>query len=65
MNGVVISFFPEKGYGFIRDESGEDVFFHVTNITNTDILKKNDKVTFATGLDFTGRVKAVNVALVM
>ena len=65
MNGVVISFFAEKGYGFIRDESGEDTFYHVTNIANTDVLKKGDKVTFSTGLDFTGRVKAVNVALVM
>ncbi len=28
--GIVVQFFPEKGYGFIRPDQGMDIFFHVT-----------------------------------
>ena len=28
--GTVVQFFPEKGYGFIQQDQGDDVFFHVT-----------------------------------
>ena len=28
--GTVVQYFPAKGFGFIRSESGPDVFFHVT-----------------------------------
>jgi cold shock CspA family protein len=28
--GIVVQFFPEKGYGFIRPDRGSEIFFHVT-----------------------------------
>ena len=31
--GVVKWFNPEKGYGFIRQENGEDVFVHYSSIS--------------------------------
>lgn len=32
MTGKVKMFNPEKGYGFITDENGKDVFFHFSQI---------------------------------
>lgn len=31
MFGTVVLFKPDKGYGFIRQASGEDIFFHVSH----------------------------------
>ncbi len=28
--GIVVEFFPQKGFGFIRPDFGQDIFFHVT-----------------------------------
>ncbi|MBM4004302.1 MAG: cold shock domain-containing protein [Planctomycetes bacterium] len=28
--GIVVQFFPEKGYGFIRPDRGAEIFFHIT-----------------------------------
>jgi CspA family cold shock protein len=30
--GIVISFLPRKGYGFIRDENNEQLFIHFSDI---------------------------------
>ena len=31
MYGTVVFFKPDKGYGFVRQASGEDIFFHVSH----------------------------------
>jgi CspA family cold shock protein len=46
--GTVKWFSDEKGFGFIAQESGADVFVHHTNITGTGFksLAENQKVEF-------------------
>ena len=48
-NGVVKFYNQIKGFGFITAESGEDVFFHKSNVKNTgfrDMLLQGDRVEF-------------------
>lgn len=34
--GTVIEFFPAKGFGFIRPDSGQDIFFHLTALGDVE-----------------------------
>ena len=47
-NGVVKWFNDQKGYGFIQQDDGPDVFVHHTAINATGFrsLKEGDRVTF-------------------
>jgi cold shock protein len=47
-NGVVKWFNNQKGYGFIEQEDGTDVFVHHTGINATGFksLNEGDRVTF-------------------
>lgn len=47
-NGVVKWFNNQKGYGFIEQEDGNDVFVHHTGINATGFksLNEGDRVTF-------------------
>ncbi|MGA8180482.1 MAG: cold shock domain-containing protein [Desulfobacterales bacterium] len=47
-NGVVKWFNDRKGYGFIEQESGPDVFVHHTGINGSGFksLQEGDRVTF-------------------
>lgn len=43
--GVVVSFFDDKAYGFIKeDNGGETIFVHASNLEEP--IKEGDKVTF-------------------
>jgi CspA family cold shock protein len=46
--GVVKWFNPEKGYGFIRQENGEDVFVHYSSINGDGFrsLEEGQQVSF-------------------
>ena len=48
VNGSVKWFSDKKGYGFIEQENGPDVFVHHSNISGQGFksLKEGDKVTF-------------------
>ncbi len=47
-NGTVKWFNSSKGYGFIQQENGEDVFVHFQSIVSDGFktLNENDKVEF-------------------
>jgi CspA family cold shock protein len=47
-NGVVKWFNEKKGFGFIEQEDGSEVFVHFSGISGTGFktLKEGDKVTF-------------------
>jgi CspA family cold shock protein len=45
MKTGTVKFFNEaKGFGFIKDESGQEIFVHATGLE--DKIKENDTVTF-------------------
>ena len=48
VNGVVKWFSNKKGYGFIAQEDGTDVFVHYTGINGDGFksLQEGDRVTF-------------------
>lgn len=46
MNGVITTWFDDKGFGFIKDENGDNRYFHVIKVANPDLIKKDALVTF-------------------
>ena len=60
MNGVVKWYNPRKGYGFIENEEGKDIFVHRTQVPQGTFLNEGDKVTFEIEEDEKGP-KAVNI----
>jgi CspA family cold shock protein len=64
-NGTVKWFDDRKGYGFIAQEGGPDVFVHHSGINGTGFktLKEGDKVTFDVEQGKKGPA-AVNVTVV-
>ena len=50
-DGTVKWFSPEKGYGFITTDDGQDVFVHFSAIemTGYKVLEEGQKVTFDLG----------------
>jgi CspA family cold shock protein len=63
MQTGTVKFFNEtKGFGFIKvDQSGEDVFVHVTDLINE--IRENDKVQFEVAQGKKGP-NAVKVSLI-
>ena len=59
--GTVKWFNRVKGYGFIEQEGGEDLFVHITQISEE--LDEGDKVTFEIGEGERG-ANAINVVKV-
>lgn len=64
-NGTVKWFNEKKGYGFIEQEQGSDVFVHYSNIKGPGFktLKEGDRVTFDIEQGKRGPV-AVNVKVI-
>jgi cold shock protein len=60
MNGVVKWYNPRKGYGFIENEEGKDIFVHRTQVPEGTYLNEGDKVTFEIEEDEKGP-KAINI----
>lgn len=66
MKGTVKFFDGAKGWGFITDETGNDVFVHYSSIQmeGRKSLNQNDVVEFEIGNGETDRTQAVNVKVV-
>ena len=64
-NGVVKWFNNQKGYGFIEQEDGTDVFVHHTGINATGFksLNEGDRVTFDVEQGKKG-LAAINVRII-
>ena len=54
MNGTITTWFADKGFGFIKDENGDNRYFHVIKVTNPDLIKKDAAVTFEPGTNNKG-----------
>ena len=59
--GTVKFFNQEKGFGFIKAETGEEIFVHISGLKNN--IQENDEVTFEVEQGKRG-LNAVNVVLV-
>jgi cold shock protein len=59
-NGKVKFFNEAKGFGFIKTESGEEIFVHVSGLTQE--IRENDNVVFDVQEGKKG-LNAVNVKL--
>jgi CspA family cold shock protein len=61
MKKGTVKFFNEtKGFGFIKEDGGQEIFVHVTGLV--DKIKENDEVVFETQEGKKG-INAVNVKL--
>ncbi|MFL5765182.1 MAG: cold-shock protein [Bacteroidia bacterium] len=58
--GTVKFFNTEKGFGFIKEEDGTEIFFHSSGLR--DDVREKDEVTFTTEEGRRG-LNAVNVTL--
>ena len=62
--GTVKWFNAQKGYGFIEQETGKDVFFHVTQLEKNGLKKLDDRQKVGFELyDDRGGVAAGNIKL--
>lgn len=62
-SGTVKWFNPDKGYGFISQENGEDVYVHFSEIKEEGYksLEEGQAVEFEIGPGKQGKTQAVNV----
>ncbi len=62
-DGTVKWFNARKGYGFIEQESGDDIFVHFSEIQGDGYksLEEGDKVTFEAVEADNGKLQAKNV----
>ncbi|KGD70302.1 cold-shock protein [Tatumella morbirosei] len=54
MNGTITTWFKDKGFGFIKDENGDNRYFHVIKVANPELIKKDAAVTFEPGTNNKG-----------
>lgn len=64
--GSVMTYFEEKGFGFLRpDGGGKDIFFHISRLHQglATELVAGAKVAFDLGMDRNGKIAASSVRL--
>ncbi len=65
MTKGIIKKIMDRGYGFIKADQGEDLFFHSNDVEGVEFnsLSEGQEVEFEKGQGRDGRPKAVNVKL--
>jgi CspA family cold shock protein len=64
--GSVMTYFEEKGFGFLRpDGGGKDIFFHISRLHQGQAteLVAGTKVAFDLGMDRNGKIAASSVRI--
>ncbi|MDP9170812.1 MAG: cold shock domain-containing protein [Acidobacteriota bacterium] len=64
--GSVMTYFEEKGFGFLRpDGGGKDIFFHISRLHQGQAteLVAGTKVSFDLGMDRNGKIAASSVRI--
>ena len=64
MRGQIVRLIRERGFGFIRSEGGQDVFFHRSELQDADFdaLRGDEQVEYEMGTDArSGRERAVGL----
>ena len=63
--GTIRRLIADRGFGFIRTEGGEDLFFHRNQLEGVDFnsLKEGEQVEFEVRQDPSGRPHAMRVGL--
>ena len=65
--GAVVTYFEDKGFGFLRpDNGGRDVFFHISRLNEgqaTDLVP-GTRVIYELGMDRAGKMAASSVRVV-
>ena len=64
-SGVVMRWFGDRGFGFLRGDGADvDVFVHVSNVIGAVVLHPGARVSFSAGVNGrTGKPEAQNVRL--
>ena len=63
----VVTYFEEKGFGFLRpDNGGRDIFFHISRLNEGEAsqLVPGARVIYELGMDRTGKMAASSVRVV-
>lgn len=64
--GSVMTYFEEKGFGFLRpDNGGKDIFFHISRLhegQSTDLVP-GAKVAYELGMDRNGKIAASSIRI--
>ncbi len=65
--GSVMTYFEEKGFGFLRpDNGGKDIFFHISRLhqgQSTELVP-GAKVAYELGMDRNGKIAASSIRIV-
>ncbi|WP_409188600.1 cold-shock protein [Bradyrhizobium sp. RDM4] len=63
--GVVKSFLPDRGFGFIKpDDGSKDIFFHIQSVQNSASPRVDQRVSFEIKGSDDGRQRAATVRLI-
>jgi len=66
MQGFVVHYRPDKGFGFIRcDQLPRDAFFHINYVTGSTVPEVGDQVEFSISQDRDGRPRAYDIDIVV